>query len=78
VADTGTLPGARPVPLPQLLDHLDELDPAAPTIVYCAGGYRSSIAASTLRAHGFATVADLIGGYAAWAAATPTGRTAPT
>jgi hydroxyacylglutathione hydrolase len=78
VADTGTVPGARPVPLPQLLDHLDELDPAAPTIVYCAGGYRSSIAASTLRAHGFATVADLIGGYAAWAAATPTGRTAPT
>jgi hydroxyacylglutathione hydrolase len=78
VADTGTLPGARPVPLPQLLDHLDELDPAAPTIVYCAGGYRSSIAASTLRAHGFATVADLIGGYAAWAAATTAGRTAPT
>ena len=24
-----------------------------PTVVYCAGGYRSSIAASTLRAHGF-------------------------
>jgi hydroxyacylglutathione hydrolase len=76
VADTGTLPGARLIPLPQLLDHLDELDPAAPTVVYCAGGYRSSIAASSLRAHGFATVADLIGGYGAWAAAPPTGRTA--
>jgi hydroxyacylglutathione hydrolase len=75
VADTGTLPGARRVPLPQLLDHLDELDPAAPTIVYCAGGYRSSIAASTLRARGFATVADLIGGYRAWATATPAGGT---
>jgi rhodanese-related sulfurtransferase len=76
VADTGTLPGARLIPLPQLLDHVDELDPAAPTVVYCAGGYRSSIAASSLRAHGFATVADLIGGYGAWAAAPPTGRTA--
>ena len=78
VVETGTLPGARPIPLPQLLDHLDELDPAAPTIVYCAGGYRSSIAASALRARGFATVADLIGGYGAWAAATapPAGRTA--
>ena len=72
VAASGMVPGARPVPLPQLLDHLDELDPAAPTIVYCAGGYRSSIAASALRAHGFAAVADLIGGYGAWAAAAAT------
>ena len=64
----GTLPGARTMPLPQLLDHLDELDPNRPTIVYCAGGYRSSIAASTLRAHGFAHVADIIGGYGAWTA----------
>jgi rhodanese-related sulfurtransferase len=62
----GTLPGARNVPLPQLLDHLDRLDRDKPTIVYCAGGYRSSIAASTLRAHGFHHVADLIGGYGAW------------
>ncbi|MGH9086270.1 MAG: MBL fold metallo-hydrolase [Acidimicrobiales bacterium] len=62
----GTLPGARNVPLPQLLDHLDDLDPSRPTVVYCAGGYRSSVAASTLAAHGFAHVADLIGGYGAW------------
>jgi hydroxyacylglutathione hydrolase len=66
----GTLPGARIMPLPRLLDHLGELDPSRPTIVYCAGGYRSSVAASTLRAHGFATVADLIGGHGAWVAAT--------
>jgi glyoxylase-like metal-dependent hydrolase (beta-lactamase superfamily II)/rhodanese-related sulfurtransferase len=64
----GTVPGAVLVPLPQLLDHLDDLDPAAPTVVYCAGGYRSSVAASTLRANGFTTVADMIGGYGAWAA----------
>jgi hydroxyacylglutathione hydrolase len=60
------VPGARNLPLPRLLDHLGELDPRRPTVVYCAGGYRSSVAASTLRAHGFARVADLIGGYGAW------------
>ena len=65
---SGMLPGAVNLPLPQLLDHLDDLDPKAPTIVYCAGGYRSSVAASTLRANGFDVVADLIGGYGAWAA----------
>ncbi len=62
----GTVPGARNLPLPQLLDHLDDLDRARPSVVYCAGGYRSSVAASVLRAHGFTHVADLIGGYPAW------------
>jgi hydroxyacylglutathione hydrolase len=62
----GTIPGARNLPLPQLLDHLEDLDPTRPTVVYCAGGYRSSVAASTLSAHGFAHVADLMGGYEAW------------
>jgi glyoxylase-like metal-dependent hydrolase (beta-lactamase superfamily II)/rhodanese-related sulfurtransferase len=65
----GVIPGTRTIPLAQLLDRLDELDRTRPTIVYCAGGYRSSIAASTLRAHGFTPVADLIGGYSAWLAA---------
>jgi rhodanese-related sulfurtransferase len=56
------------MPLPRLLDHIGELDPNRPTVVYCAGGYRSATAASTLRAHGFETVADIIGGYDAYAA----------
>jgi len=67
-AAAGTLPGARVVPLQRLMARLDELDPGRPTVVYCAGGYRSSVAASVLRANGFGTVADLIGGYDAWAA----------
>ncbi|MBI5736154.1 MAG: rhodanese-like domain-containing protein, partial [Mycolicibacterium neoaurum] len=37
-----------------------------PTVVYCAGGYRSSVAASLLRAHGFTDVSDILGGYGAW------------
>ena len=67
--EAGVLPGARRLPLAQLLDRHGELDPARPTVVYCAGGYRSSIAASLLRSLGFERVADLQGGYDAWAAA---------
>ncbi len=66
--EQGTIPGARHLSLPALLPHLAELDPMAPTVVHCAGGYRSAIAASLLRAHGFRDVSDLIGGYTAWAA----------
>jgi hydroxyacylglutathione hydrolase len=33
--------------------------------VYCAGGYRSSVAASVLRARGFEDVADVLGGWPA-------------
>ena len=65
----GTIPGATLVPLPRLLDRLGELDPQLPTVVTCAGGYRSSIAASVLRANGFADVSDLIGGFGAWTGA---------
>lgn len=66
--EQGAIPGARSLPLPTLLDAVGTLDPAAPTVVYCASGVRSSIAASLLRAKGFARVADLLGGYAAWEA----------
>ncbi len=34
--------------------------------MYCAGGYRSSVAASLLRRNGFADVSDILGGYNAW------------
>ena len=64
VAD-GILDGAIHIPLAGLVRRLSELDPTRPTVVYCAGGYRSSIAASTLRANGFSDVSDVIGGYQA-------------
>ena len=63
------LPGARLVPLAALTESLDDLDRAAPVVVYCASGYRSSIAASVLAAAGFADVSDLRGGFAAWESA---------
>ena len=62
----GMIPGARHVPLPELGRRLGELREGAPVVVYCAGGWRSSVAASLLRARGFADVSDVLGGYAAW------------
>ena len=64
----GTVPGALNISLPSLLNSVDQLDRKAPTVVYCAGGYRSAIAASLLRLHGFTDVSDLVGGFSAWAA----------
>ena len=40
-----------------------------PVVLYCESGYRSSIAASVVRAAGFADVSDLKGGFHAWDAA---------
>ncbi|HEX5366196.1 MAG TPA: rhodanese-like domain-containing protein [Acidimicrobiales bacterium] len=73
----GTIPGAVHIPLARLRLELDTLDPGAPTVVYCAGGYRSSIAASLLRARGFVDVSDLVGGYGAWTTTRPTSAPAP-
>jgi glyoxylase-like metal-dependent hydrolase (beta-lactamase superfamily II)/rhodanese-related sulfurtransferase len=62
----GTIPNAITIPVGQLPARLGELDPSLPTVVYCAGGYRSSVAASLLRQKGFADVSDILGGYGAW------------
>jgi hydroxyacylglutathione hydrolase len=67
----GAISGSLNLPLPQLLDRLDELDPTRPTIVYCAGGYRSATAASLMRARGFTRVADIYGGYGAVCSTAP-------
>ncbi len=64
----GTIDGAAHIPLAELRRRLSELDAARPTVVFCAGGYRSSIAASLLAAEGFDDVSDLLGGYAAYTA----------
>jgi len=60
------LPGARLIPLPHLTERLPEIDPEKPTIVYCAIGGRSRIAAQMLAAKGFKEVSHLSGGIKAW------------
>jgi hydroxyacylglutathione hydrolase len=61
--EEGSIPGAANIPLPVLRDEMTTLDPTRPTVVFCAGGYRSSIAASLLRHAGFKDVSDVLGGY---------------
>ncbi len=65
----GVIDGAILVPLTRLNQLMEDLDRSRPTVVYCAGGFRSSIAASQLIANGFDDVSDLLGGYGAWDAA---------
>jgi glyoxylase-like metal-dependent hydrolase (beta-lactamase superfamily II)/rhodanese-related sulfurtransferase len=69
----GTINRSENVSLPTLLNSIAQLDPTAPTVVFCAGGYRSAIASSLLRSHGFADVSDLLGGYTAWETRSSTG-----
>jgi hydroxyacylglutathione hydrolase len=63
------IPGSVSLPLNHLTQHLADLPRDRPILVYCAGGYRSSIAASLLQRHGFADVTEIAGGLAAWEAA---------
>jgi hydroxyacylglutathione hydrolase len=67
--DAGHLPGARYLFLGELPEKLKDLDRDKPVAVYCASGYRSSLAASLLQASGFRKVQNVPGSYAAWTAA---------
>jgi hydroxyacylglutathione hydrolase len=62
----GHVPGALNVPLGQLGRRLGEVDLKRKTIVICAGGYRSSAAASILQQGGVGDLANVIGGTSAW------------
>ena len=58
--------GSLAIPLTQLQARVDEVPRDRPVIVHCAGGYRSSIAASLLVRAGVRDVSELAGGIAAW------------
>jgi hydroxyacylglutathione hydrolase len=62
----GHIAGATHIPLGRLADRLDEVPRDKPIVLQCAGGARSMIGASVLRAHGFDRVINLTGGYGAW------------
>lgn len=61
--------GSVSIPLNHLAENMKSLPNDRPLLVYCAGGYRSSIAASLLQRAGFASVGELAGGIAAWESA---------
>lgn len=65
--------GAKLIPLPQLSEKIGELDPEKPTIVHCAIGGRSRVAAQLLSGQGFKEVYNLKGGIVAWKGEKATG-----
>jgi DMSO/TMAO reductase YedYZ molybdopterin-dependent catalytic subunit/glyoxylase-like metal-dependent hydrolase (beta-lactamase superfamily II)/rhodanese-related sulfurtransferase len=65
------------IPLGQLLARVDEIPGERSLVVHCQSGYRSSIAASLLQREGLEDLSDLVGGFGAWQASTPSrGRAA--
>jgi hydroxyacylglutathione hydrolase len=67
---SGHVPRAASAPLSSHLDEsLSQLNPELPTAVICAGGYRSSAAASILSGRGFRQLLNVAGGTVAWASA---------
>ncbi|MEU1964762.1 rhodanese-like domain-containing protein [Micromonospora sediminicola] len=64
--EQGAVDGSLHIPLAELTRRLDEVPADRPVVVHCAGGYRSSVAASLLRNAGRTDVSDLLGGYGAW------------
>ncbi|HEV3444795.1 MAG TPA: rhodanese-like domain-containing protein, partial [Gemmataceae bacterium] len=61
--------GSLSVPLNRLSGSLGSLPKDRALLVFCAGGYRSSIAASLLERAGFSQVSEIAGGIAGWEAA---------
>lgn len=61
--------GSLGIPLNHLVEKLETLPKDRPLLIYCAGGYRSSIAASLLQNNGFARVSEIASGIAGWEAA---------
>jgi rhodanese-related sulfurtransferase/rubrerythrin len=64
--ETSHIPGAVLIPLSELSDRLEELDPDKSTLVYCAIGGRSRVAAQMLAGKGFKKVINVSGGIKAW------------
>jgi rhodanese-related sulfurtransferase/glyoxylase-like metal-dependent hydrolase (beta-lactamase superfamily II) len=61
--------GSVSIPLNHLAERAGELPKDRLLLVYCAGGYRSSIGTSLLQRCGFSHVSEIAGGIAGWEAA---------
>jgi rhodanese-related sulfurtransferase len=57
------------IPLNHLQERIAEIPRDRRIAVHCAGGYRSSIAASILHQYGITSLIEMAGGLAAWEAA---------
>ncbi len=61
--DTEHLIGAENFPLDFINSHMAELDKEKKYYIHCAGGYRSVIASSILKARGFHNLVNIRGGF---------------
>jgi rhodanese-related sulfurtransferase len=64
----GTIPGAVNLPRGILERDIDQIttDKDRKLVLYCAGGFRSALAALNLKKMGFRNVISLSGGYRGW------------
>jgi len=64
--ETAHVKGARNVPLDTLMDPLNVamIDDSNNLYVHCEGGYRSAIAVSILKRHGYHNLRNVLGGFA--------------
>jgi hydroxyacylglutathione hydrolase len=63
---TKHIDGSLNIPLNHLQERIAEIPRDRRVVVHCAGGYRSSIAASILHQHGITRLIEMAGGLAAW------------
>jgi glyoxylase-like metal-dependent hydrolase (beta-lactamase superfamily II)/rhodanese-related sulfurtransferase len=61
--ESGHIKGATFITLQDLENRMSELNKQEPLLIHCAGGYRSMIAVSILRSHGFTNLINLRKGY---------------
>ena len=66
---TKHIDGSVNIPLNHLQERIGEIPRDRRIAVHCAGGYRSSIAASILHQYGITQLIEMAGGLAAWEAA---------
>jgi rhodanese-related sulfurtransferase/glyoxylase-like metal-dependent hydrolase (beta-lactamase superfamily II) len=67
--ETRHLPDSLNIPLNRIQERIAEVPRGRRIAVHCAGGYRSSIAASILQQYGVTNLTEMAGGLAAWDAA---------
>src|SRR2546421_2503472 len=61
------MPGTRLIPLGQVVNRMNEIDPARETVCHCKGGVRSAKAIEALQRAGFeGRLINLKGGITAW------------
>ena len=61
--ETKHIEEAMNYPLAEIFENLDNIKSEQQLFVHCAGGYRSVIAISILKANGFDNLIDIAGGF---------------